>query len=314
MRPPRQSGIALITAILVVALATIAATAILSSANRAIHRTAALQDSEKAWWYALGVESWARSLLDRDRKRNDYDAFTDDWARPVDYLPTDEGYMRGNIIDLGGRYNLNNLGVTDLEEYQRQVEIFIRLLAQLEMTDEFRARALAAAIRDWIDADSEPTGFDGAEDSEYMGADPPYRVANQPMVSVSELMAIKGMDAELYLRLRDVVSALPQTGVPVNVNTAPSPVLRALARQPGAELAGFEESRLEKPAESLEVLESAGVFGAQDAPRQMMSVKSSFFLLRAEVFVGSGRIALYSFIHRPDQGIPVVYGRSLHTE
>lgn len=309
-----QSGIALITAMLVVALAVIAATAILSSANMAIHRTATLQDTEKAWWYATGVESWAKSILERDLDENRYDALTDAWAKPVDYLPTDEGFLRGEIVDLNGRYNLNNLGVPDLAAYQKQVEIFTRLLAQLEMTDEFRARALASAIRDWIDADNEPSGFEGAEDSEYLDADPPYRVANRFMVSTSELMAIKGMDRELYLRLREVVSAVPQTGVPINVNTAPVPVLRALVRQPGAELAAFERSRAEKPAESLQQLESAGVFAGGDAPREMMTVKSNFFLLRSEAYVGSGRIALYSFIYRPDQGIPAVYGRSVHTE
>lgn len=309
-----QAGIALITAMLVVALAVIAATAILSSANMAIHRTASLQDTEKAWWYAIGVESWVKSILERDLDENRYDALTDAWAKPVDYLPTDEGFLRGEIVDLNGRYNLNNLGTVDPAAYQKQVEIFIRLLAQLEMTDEFRARAIASAIRDWIDADNEPTGFDGAEDSSYLDMNPPYRVANRAMVSTTELLAIKGIDREIYQRLRDVVSALPQTDVPINVNTAPPPVLRALVRQPGPELLAFERSRVEQPAESLQQLESAGVFGGGDAPREMMAVKSNFFLLRSEAYVGSGRIALYSFIYRPDQGIPAVYGRSLHTE
>ncbi len=310
----RQSGIALITAMLVVALAAIAATAILSSANIAIHRTATLQDSEKAWWYAAGVESWIKSILERDLDANDFDGLTDIWAQPVDFLPTDEGFLRGAVFDLSGRYNLNNLAVIEPAAYEKQVEVFTRLLANLEMTDEFRARALAGAIRDWIDSDSEPTGFEGAEDSEYLGIDPPYRVANRPMVSTSELMAIKGMDRELYTRLRDVVSALPRLGIPINVNTAPIPVLRALVAQPGPEFEAFERSRAEKPAESIQELEAAGVFAAQDAPRDMMSVKSNFFLLRAEAFVGSGRIALYSSFYRPDQGIPAVYGRSLHTE
>jgi len=310
----RPQGIALITAMLVVALAAIAATAILSSANVSIHRTATMQDSEKAWWYAAGVESWVKSILERDLDANKFDGLTDAWAKPVDFLPTDEGFLRGAVVDLSGRYNLNNLAVTDAAAYQKQLEVFVRLLANLEMTDEFRARGLASAIRDWIDTDSEPTGFDGAEDSEYLGVNPPYRTANQPMRSISELMAIKGMDRELYARLRDVVSTLPQLNVPINVNTAPPPVLRALVRQPGPEFEAFERSREQKPAESISELESAGVFTAQDAPREMMSVKSNFFQMRAEAFVGSGRIALYSSIYRPDQGIPVVYGRSIHTE
>jgi general secretion pathway protein K len=311
---PQQSGIALITAILVVALASIAAAAILTSSNIAIHRTATLQDTEKAWWYASGVETWVKSILERDSDLNQTDSLKDVWAQPVDYLPTDEGFLRGAVTDLSGRYNLNNLGVQDPQAFQKQVEIWTRLLANLEMTDGFRARGLASAIRDWIDADSEPTGFDGAEDSEYLGVSPPYRVANRPMTSVSELLAIKGMDRELYARLREVVAALPQDGVAINVNTAPPAVLRALAVRPGPELEVFERERIEKPAESIQELESRNVFGAQDAPREMMAVRSQFFMVRAEAFVGSGRIALYSFIYRPDQGIPAVYGRSVNTE
>src|SRR5690606_16912252 len=64
--PSRQTGIALITAVLVVALAAMASTAILVSAHIAIRRTANLQESELAWWYASGVESWVKSLLERD--------------------------------------------------------------------------------------------------------------------------------------------------------------------------------------------------------------------------------------------------------
>ncbi len=310
----RQTGIALITAILVVALASIAAAAILTSSNIAIHRTATLQDTEKAWWYASGVETWVKSILERDLDLNQTDSLKDIWAQPVDYLPTDEGFLRGAVTDLNGRYNLNNLGVQNPQAYQKQVEIWVRLLANLEMTDAFRARGLASAIRDWIDADNEPTGFDGAEDSEYLGVNPPYRVANRPMTSISELLAIKGMDRELYVRLREVVSAVPQSGVPINVNTAPPAVLRALAVRPGPELELFERERIEKPAESVEELGNRGVFGAQDAERSMMSVKSNFFMVRAEAFVGSGRIALYSFLYRPDQGKPAVYGRSINTE
>src|SRR3546814_18522805 len=66
-----QHGIALITAIFIVALAAIAAAAILSSANLAIHRTQNLQESELAWWYVDGVESWVKTILLRDAERSE---------------------------------------------------------------------------------------------------------------------------------------------------------------------------------------------------------------------------------------------------
>src|SRR3546814_13490993 len=89
-------------------LAAIAAAAILSSANLAIHRTQNLQESELAWWYVDGVESWVKTILLRDAEINKYDSLGDIWAMPVDFLPVDEGGLRGGVTDLQGRYNLNN--------------------------------------------------------------------------------------------------------------------------------------------------------------------------------------------------------------
>ena len=196
-----QSGIALITAILVVALASIAATAILVSTDIAIHRTTNLQDSEKAWWYAEGVESWVKSILQRDAEMNKTDSFADIWAQPVDYLPIDQGFIRGRVEDLQGRFNLNNFGVQDPRKFQLYVTQFGRLLQNIQGADPSIAEPLADAIHDWIDTDSNPTGSGGAEDSEYLTYTPPYRTANRPLTSVSEVLAIKGMTKTLFNQL-----------------------------------------------------------------------------------------------------------------
>ncbi|HVT35840.1 MAG TPA: type II secretion system minor pseudopilin GspK [Nevskiaceae bacterium] len=308
-----QRGVALITAILVVALAAIAAAAVLSSAMMAVHRAANMQDSEKAWWYADGVESWLKSVLQRDAQDNKTDSLKDDWAKPVDYLPVDEGYVRGAVIDLQGRFNLNNLGVADPNLYAKYVDQFERLVQNIEGADAMQARPLAAAIRDWIDPDQTPTGMDGAEDSEYLSMDPPYRAANRYLESVSELRAIKGMDAKLYGLLRNYVAALPQIGTPVNINTAPEPVLRSLVKQTNPDLEKFLATREEQPADSTAALQT--MIGPE-TPMGLagISVKSNYFMSRVETFIGSGRLALYSFYYRPDQGAPVVLGRSTDTE
>ncbi|MEQ1440558.1 type II secretion system minor pseudopilin GspK [Fontimonas sp. SYSU GA230001] len=313
-----QKGIALVTAILVVALAAIASATILASANIAIRRTSNLQDSELAWWYASGVESFIRSVLERDAENNRTDSFADNWAKAVDYLPVDEGFVRGQVIDLQGRFNLNNLGagVPGDGNFEKQQQIFVRLLGAAGVESEQEARAIAAATRDWIDADSEPTGFDGAEDTEYLGRSPlPYRVPNRPMVSVSELLAVKGMSREVYAQLRDWVAALPPPKnqfkiEPINVNTAPEAVLRALTSQPTPELEAFMRERVEKPAESTsDPRLGAGLGGVP------LTVASAHFLLRAEIYIGSSRVGLYSFYFRPPNGgAPVIYGRSTDTE
>lgn len=57
-----------------------------------------------------------------------------------------------------------------------------------------QARQVTAALRDWIDRDDKPVRG-GAEDEVYMGMEPPYLAANQPMQDVSELRLIRGIDA-----------------------------------------------------------------------------------------------------------------------
>lgn len=325
----RQSGIALITAILVVALASIAAAAILTSANIAIHRAATLQDSEKAWWYADGVEAWTKTILQRDATDNQTDSFKDIWAKPVDYLPVDEGFVRGRIEDLQGRFNLNNLGDPDPAHFKQYTEQFERLLQNIEGADPFLAKPLASAIHDWIDRDTEPTGFDGAEDSEYLGHNPPYRAPNKYMESVSEVLAVKGMTKDLYYKLThcgstkagpvSCITALPALRTAINVNTAPEPVLRSLVRQPTPALDAFIKDRDSKPLDKNDdifQLPPTGLgLSAVDVPdRTAVTTRSNYFLLRSETFIGSGRVALYSFFLRPDQGAPIVLGRSTDTE
>lgn len=308
----QQAGIALVTAILVVSLATIAATAILTSANIAIHRTANLQDSEKAWWYADGVESWVKSVLERDLEDNKIDTRSDAWARPVDYLPVDEGFVRGAVVDLQGRFNLNNFATTDTERLKRYVAQFERLLQALEVEDSFQARAVASAVRDWVDADKDPTGFDGAEDPQYLGDDPPHRVPNRWMESVSELLSVKGVTKELYLKLRPHVAALPQTDTPVNVNTATPEVLRSLFKQSNPQLEKFIGEQLDQPIEQPPNYQDRLGLTANDALPEMLSVSSNYFMLRAEAVIGSGRVALVSSLHRPASGAPpIVLGHSL---
>lgn len=304
-----QQGVALITAVLVVAIATLAATAMLASTQIAIHRSATLQESEKGWWYAEGVEQWVATLLQRDAEQNQVDSLDEPWARPVDYLPVDDGVIRGRVIDLQGRFNLNNLGHPDLEQYARYRQHFERLFNLVEAGDSFAASAIAAAVRDWVDSDQEPTGFDGAEDGEYLGADPPYRAANQPMSSVSELLLVKGVSRDIYRALAPHLAVLPAYGTPINVNTATEPVLLSLVEAPPPELQRFIEARETEPAQALDAIQP--LFPALSPP---VSVSTAHFKLESEVLIGSSRVALYHFFHRPGAGAPIVMARSTDTD
>lgn len=313
----RSAGVALITALLVVALATLAATALLSSANLSIQRTGALQDSEQAWWVARGVNAWVVGILDADRKESGYDGLDEAWSQPVDYLPVgDTGVLRGRIEDLRGRLNLNGLTA----KQPRKLDQFRRLLQSLP--DQEPPPGLVDAIQDWIDADTTPLSMNGAEDADYLGLTPPYRAANRPFATVSELRAVRGVAPKLYDALQPLVAALPESADParasrVNVNTAPEAVLRALGEVDEARLRVFLERRVQEPVRDqagLDTLLRDGPWVASGEVKDHVTWKSDYFLVRGEVFVGSSRVALYSLIHRPDNGPPVVVSHSVEAD
>lgn len=311
--PVRERGVALITAVFVVVLASIAATALLYSTQIALRRTENLQDSESAWWYAQGLESWVELLLQREEKTKNqaFDGLGDAWAQPVQYLPFDRGGVSGQLEDLQGRFNLNNLAASNPVDARFYLIQFRRLLDNLPGLDTFNTADVGPAIRDWIDADSEPSGPGGAETPDYLSLDPPYRAANQLMVSASELLAVKGMTPQLYDALRPYVCALPQIGTKINVNTALAPVLASLSPSgENSQLQAFLKARLKRPVESVGAIGAFGIVPAGVNVGRYLDVRTDYFLLRAEVHVGSAELALYSVIRRPQSGAPVVISRS----
>lgn len=338
MSAPRQHqrGVALITAVLVVSLAVIAATSVLDAGHFAIQRASTLQDSEKAWGYAAGAEDWVRTILDRDPNKN-VDSLDEIWAEPQT-LPIENGVLRGVIVDAQSRFNLNNLGLSNnltaqppasgggvpTTEFRKQAALFERLIGNIEGGSTLipAPMTLAESIRDWIDADQNPTGG-GREDSDYLVLTPPRRAANRPMVSVTELRNVlealydpRTDDArKIYALLLPHVTALPVDGVTsINVNTATPELLLALARGGNAELGKFVESRLESPLTDRGSINAKLALAADDAEAAMLGVSSRLFQLQMQAAVGNGRVALYSLIFRPSGGKPVVLLRSTDTE
>lgn len=314
-QPRRSRGIALITAMLVMALAAIAAAAVLGSAQSAIRRSATLIDGEKAWWYADGVESWVLSILARDLKNSQYDGLDEDWAQKIPGMPVEQGGLQGEILDLQGRFNLNNLDSANWQVYAKQFE---RLLANIPGLDASQAPAIAQSVHDWIDADSIPTGG-GGEDDYYQGLDQPYRAANRMMVSPSELLAVKDVTPEIYRALAPYVAALPldktaKKASPINANTADIPVLMALDTGMDATLVKkWDGDRRKAPAQNFAEVQKALALPAS-VTADMIATRTDFFLMKAAAFIGSGRVTLYSVIRRPSSGSPLIISRSLDTE
>lgn len=220
----RQQGIALITALLIVALVTIIAGSMTQRLHLDLRRAQNQQLLEQGFQYARGVEALARIALQQDaRDSAGNDHYGEAWAQSLPLLPIDGGLLTGSMIDLDGRFNLNNLIIDDLRQPE-QVAIFQRLLRLLELDP-----SLTDAVVDWLDSDSLPTPA-GAEDNHYGRITPAYRAANQRFHHWSELRLVAGFDRRVVERLQPYVVALPVNDqpTPININTASQLMLRAL--------------------------------------------------------------------------------------
>ena len=300
----RQRGVALVTALLVVSLATVAAVAMATRFQVDMRRTGNLLNGEQAYAYAMAAESWAYVILRRDRADNKHDSLDEDWATALPPIPVEGGFVNGLVADLQGRFNVNNLvgdaGAVDtiqLDYYKRLLEIL-----GLEA-------ALAPALLDWIDTDINATFPDGAEDDEYLGADLPYRAGNRPLVDISELRLVKGYTPEVLVALEPHITALPEPTV-ININTATAVVLQALH----AELEGSDVEQLIEARDEEHVGEpftDKKVFLAHEVLAGLellveVGIQSDWFNVQTDVSVGRGQARLESRIVRGENTLQVV--------
>lgn len=304
----RQRGAALVIALVIVAMAIVLATALVWHNHLDRRRVANQLYGAEALANALGVEDFVRVLLAEDEIRSDH--LLEPWAQQGNVFPIEGGSLSGSVIDLQGRFNINNLVNWESGEHnEAQVDIYRRLLQSLGLDER-----LVEATLDWIDPDIEATGFGGAEDDTYLRSTPAYRAANRPLASVSELRLLANMTPEQFAVLQPYVSALPaDAGITtVNINTAAPELLVALSE----ELTAQDAARLvELRAQAgFETLEDARAIIDSPLPESVFGVQSNYFRLGVLAVIGSSRVTMYSVLHRNSQtGVIRTISRSLGT-
>jgi general secretion pathway protein K len=305
----QQRGVALITAILIMALITTLTFSLRWDNALDLRRTYVSMYREEAIQAALGAESWVQGILRQDAQDSQTDHLGEIWATEIPPLPLEsddiQGEIFGQIEDLQGRFNINNLIDEQGKVDKPSLEQFQRLLLALGLDVRF-----AGIAADWIDADRDAGFPDGAEDAIYSGLAPGYRSANQIISSVSELAALEGMDKATMDTLLPHIIALPgRTGI--NVNTATGPVLQSLDENMTAAdverlLVEREESGFTDLANSFSTLVTPDVLN-------QLEESSDFFQLKVIVRVDTVRITHFSMLERSPRGDVTPILRSLGT-
>lgn len=225
MRRHKEEGIVLIITLLII---TLLVTLIVEFdyLTRVDLRTATnFRDGVKAYYLARSAVNATRVLLKDDRARSNYDALTELWANPLPLYPLGDGYVSGEIIDEGGKININQMVNPSGNKVEGKVKQVKKLFELLEV-DQY----LVDAIIDWIDTNDDPEPK-GAEDSYYTRLERPYRCKNKPLDALAELLLIKGIDDKTYEKISRYLTVYSNPMAPsgeININTADMIVLQTL--------------------------------------------------------------------------------------
>lgn len=291
-----ERGTAIIPALLVVVIVAAAASAMALGQRLSLRRAQHLKDRAHALGLGAGGLDAAALLLAANASRTHTPGTLARWERGLaDFSSDAPGALSVRIEDAQGRFNLNSLWRSGGPS-PADIAVFHRLLKSLDLDP-----SLTEALLDWLDPDLDRRP-NGAEDSDYLACDPPYRAANRPMESSDELRWVRGFDAKSLERLRPWITALPQA-TEININTAPSRVLAALFSDAkasvGDRLAAGREN--EPFGHKSQLTMRAGMGPMSEGP---FGLSSSYFLVETQTRLGSLQRRTDALVFRPLDGAP----------
>lgn len=293
-----QRGVAVITAILVVALVTSVIVAMAWQDAVRLRQMENLKEMAQADAVGLAAVDWARAILFDDAKKNTVDHLGEPWAMPVPPIAAEGGEVSGRVTDQQGLFNLNNLAAGG-NANEAEVLAFQRLLGSLSLPPE-----LANALADWIDADSTVRFPGGAEDADYLSMDPPYRAANRLLTEVSGLYRVKGYSAGAIEALRPYVTALP-TATRINLNTAlPEVLLLALEGGAREDAAAIVAARAERAFNDRADFNKRMPLLAPRLREAAAGFNSNYFLVETRVRFGRVKLERQALLKRDGQAWP----------
>lgn len=296
----RQRGMAVISAMLLAALTAVVVSQMVWQQQLLISEIENQQQATQANLIGKAAIQWSRAILVEDAKVSSVDHLREIWATKLPTTPIEGSTITGEILDADRFINLNNVtGKTGTSEADQQT--VSRLLSLLGYKSD-----LVQPLTDWIDADDMKSGAEGAETSYYLTLNPPYLAANQPLSELSNLVRVKGFNAEMINKLSAYSTALPDRSS-INVNTAPAEVLYAAL--PGSTL---EEMRALVASRNSAVFNSVDDFRLRlpnpkiNTNAVNLSVSSRYFIVNCLIISGKSSVRIKSLMVRDATGWPTI--------
>lgn len=307
----QQQGIALITILVMVALATILAATIAKRQAATAENTAYLIRQNQSLLYAKSAEAFFSELLVDDAENAaEVDHLQENWAKPMPAFPVEDGFISGSLQDESGKFNLNTLvneqGIPNVQAKAW----FEKLLLRVDLPAQ-----LSEAVIDWQDADNETVGAMGAEESYYQGLPNGYLPANSKFHNVEQLKLVRGFEGQKYQQIAEYVTAAPNLDSKVNINTASAMLLASL--DPQLDVQAVQQALQQRQAKlehfsSINQLWEIAPFSKVDSAvrgevSNLLGVQSNYFKARIEVLLSERKRQFSSDLVRKDKTVYVAY-------
>ncbi|MCC5791015.1 MAG: type II secretion system minor pseudopilin GspK [Legionellaceae bacterium] len=290
--PRHSTGSALLSALFIMTLVAIAATAMTLRLQIDIYKTNLTIKSDKPYLASQLVIFWGMTQLmdpknELNQLNNDGTVARFPGALQHNYPELE---LSGYILDMQGRFNLNNIS----KNFGRKQ--FNRLITKtLPATDDVPVKLITEATWYWQNQYRPGRGQDKMIEL-FLQQKPPRIPAQMPFASISELRMIPGVNANIWNALAPFITALPKsTGI--NLNTASPHVLSILGNglsdsQVSTIISARNQSPITQSAKSAALLRELHL-GKDD-----ITLKSEYFMVVGIVRQNGQRFTNYSLFER----------------
>lgn len=218
----KQNGAILLTTLLIMTIMAILTVAIFDDIRLAVKRSVRIDQAAQSLWYQKGAQEYAdlfMAQLMQTQNELALNAYIQKF-KPI-VFPLEGGSILINVTDASNCFPLGALTLDNGAANANAQEIMIRLLQNIgdrarETTRQntelgqghnpvaitsILAQEIAAQSIDWVDMNA-IAEQNGAEDLQYLNANPAYRTANTGFGSVMELRSLAGVDEAIYQTIR----------------------------------------------------------------------------------------------------------------
>jgi len=301
----RQQGVAIITALLLTALAITIVASLFWQQQVQVRSMENQRLRLQTQWAMRGMVDFARFWLRQDNPA--LTAVDGVWATPIeearldDYVDRErvdtekfDATVSGRALDAQGRFNIANLVDMTGAPNLGQLQAYQRLLSNLQL-DSGLAQATADAV---ARARPKPRTSDKGSDGKTTTAAASSSGSSEPVafVQLDDLLAVPGYTPQIIEKLRDFVIVLPEVTA-INVNTAPAEVLAAITDMSLSEASALTLSNPRKkfvdPDNFKNNINGKKVIGGVE-----LDVKSRYFLTVIRVRLDRAALDAQALINR----------------